>query len=64
MTENYASSDLVREAPRAKLVGGVANRVNIGRKLGYTDSQIQQLLCVELQKIRSDLLTGKLKIHN
>ena len=42
----------------------IASRVNIGRKLGYTDSQIQKLLCAELQKIRSDLLTGKLKIHN
>ena len=50
MAGNPTASDLVREAPRAKLVGGVANRVNIGRKLGYTDSQIQQLLCAELQK--------------
>ena len=64
MAGNPTGSDLVREAPGAKLVGGVANRVNIGRKLGYSDSQIQQLLCAELQKIRSDLLTGKLKIHN
>ena len=64
MAGNPTASDFVREVPRAKLVGGVANRVNIGRKLGYTDSQIQKLLCAELQKIRSDLLTGKLKIHN
>ena len=64
MAKNPSASDFVRKVPRAKLVGGVANRVNIGRKLGYTDSQIQKLLCAELQKIRSDLLTGKLKIHN
>lgn len=64
MAGNPTARDFVREAPRTKLVGGIASRVNIGRKLGYTDSQIQQLLCAELQKIRSDLLAGKLKIHN
>ncbi len=44
--------------------GRLLNRVDFGESFGYTDSQIQQLLCAELQKIRSDLLTGKLKIHN
>ena len=35
-----------------------------GKRKRYTDIQIQQLLCTELQEIRSDLLTGKLKIHS
>ena len=30
----------------------------------YTDNKIQQALCSELQEIRSDLLNGKLKIHD
>ena len=64
MAGNPTASDLVREAPRAKLVGGVANRVNIGRKLGYTDSQIQKLICKELQIIREELLKGLLKVHS
>ena len=34
----------------------IASRVNIGRKLGYTDSQIQKLICKELQIIREELL--------
>ena len=34
------------------------------RKRGAPDSQIQKVICDELQKIRSDLLSGKLKIHN
>ena len=64
MAKNPSDSDLVREAPRTKLVGGVANRVNIGRKLGYTDSQIQKLICKELQIIREELLKGLLKVHS
>ena len=64
LAKNSSSSDLVREEPRAKLVGGVANRVNIGRKLGYTDSQIQKLICKELQIIREELLKGLLKVHS
>ena len=61
MAGNPTGSDLVREASRTKLVGGVANRVNIGRKLGYTDSQIQQLLCAELQKNKKRFAYWKIK---
>ena len=64
MAGNPTASNLVRETPRTKLVGGVANRVNIGRKLGYTDSQIQKLICKELQIIREELLKGLLKVHS
>lgn len=42
----------------------ILNRVNAARKLGYSNSQIQKLICAELQKIRTELLKGTLKIHN
>ena len=39
----------------------ILNRVNAARKLGYSNSQIQKLICAELQKIRTELLKGTLK---
>ena len=64
MAGNPTGSDLVREASRTKLVGGVANRVNIGRKLGLQIAKFNKYCVPSCKKIRSDLLTGKLKIHN
>lgn len=53
-------SDNYHKAVREKLLA----KVDFAENRGYTDNQIQQSLCAGLQEIRSDLLTGKLKIHS
>ena len=40
------------------------NVIVMAEDLGYTDSQIQKLICKELQIIREELLTGLLKVHS
>ena len=40
------------------------NVIVMAEDLGYTDSQIQKLICKELQIIREELLKGLLKVHS
>lgn len=41
--------------------GRLLNRVDFGESFGYTDSQIQKLLCVELQKNKKRFVYWKIK---
>ena len=36
----------------------------LAKRKGFTDAQIQKILCNELQKIKKELLSGLLQIHN